>query len=169
MIEIKLKSITELKTDVIVNAANEHLIIGSGVCGAVFKAAGVNELTKACDEVGHCDTGSAVITPGFNLAKYIIHTVGPRYKDGNSNEEKLLYSCYQNVLDLAKQYECKSIGFPLISSGIYRYPVEDAWKVAIRSIYDWFKENDYEIDVVFAVLDESIKRIGVETINNIKR
>ena len=160
MIEIKIISITELKTDVIVNAANQDLWMGGGVCGAIFNAAGASKLQEACDKIGHCDTGDAVITSGFNLCKYIIHAVGPIYKDGKNNEAVLLESCYKKALDLAKEYNCKSIGFPLISSGIFAYPIKEAWQVAIKAIIEWLYENDYAIDIVFAVLSENVEKIG---------
>ena len=101
-IEIRKISITDLNTDAIVNAANDGLWAGSGVCGAIFDAAGYTLLKKACDEIGHCDTGSAVITPGFNSkAKYIIHAVGPIWRGGDNNEPQLLYSAYHKALELA--------------------------------------------------------------------
>lgn len=103
-----------------------HLWAGGGVCGAIFKEAGYNELTDACTKIGHCDTGNAVITPGFQLkAKYIIHAVGPQWHGGSHNKEHLLRKCYQTALLLARDNGCKSIGFPLISSGIYGYPKKE--------------------------------------------
>ncbi len=103
-IEIVKKGITKLDVDVIVNAANQHLQAGDGVCGAVFQDAGYSELQKACNDIGFCPTGSAVITPGFNLkAKYIIHAVGPRWKGGTADEPGKLYSCYKRSLELAKE------------------------------------------------------------------
>ena len=119
-IEIKKISITKLDTDAIVNAANEGLLEGGGVCGAIFQEAGSVELTKACNAIGGCKTGNAVITPGFNLpAKYVIHAVGPRWFDGKHNEPKLLYSAYKQSLLIAKENGLHSIGFPLISAGIF--------------------------------------------------
>ena len=118
-IEIRKIGITDLNTDCIVNAANSSLMRGSGVCGAIFRAAGARELQAACDKIGHCPTGSAVITPGFGLkAKYVIHAVGPIWQGGNNDEPQYLYGCYQASLDRAAEYNCHSIGFPLISSGI---------------------------------------------------
>ena len=126
-IEIRRVSITDLDTDAIVNAANEGLWAGGGVCGAIFKAAGHDQLQAACHKIGHCDTGSAVITPGFHLkAKYIIHAVGPRWAGGSHDEPKLLYGAYRRALELAVENGCQSIGFPLISAGIFGYPVEKA-------------------------------------------
>ena len=99
---IQKQSITEMDVDCIVNAANSQLRHGGGVCGAIFAAAGARELQAACDALGHCPTGEAVITPGFRLkAKYIVHAVGPIWQGGNCNEEKLLYNCYQNAMKVA--------------------------------------------------------------------
>lgn len=109
-IHIVKKSVTKLDVDCVVNAANEGLWAGGGVCGAIFKEAGYNELTDACTKIGHCDTGNAVITPGFQLkAKYIIHAVGPQWHGGSHNKEHLLRKCYQTALLLARDNGCKSI------------------------------------------------------------
>ena len=103
-IQIQKANIVELATDCIVNAANEGLWAGSGVCGAIFSAAGYDELTRACDAIGHCDTGSAVITPGFHLkARYMIHAVGPIWRGGNNGEAKQLYSCFASPLLPSRQ------------------------------------------------------------------
>ena len=165
-IEIIKKGITKLDVDVIVNAANKHLQAGGGVCGAVFQDAGYTELQKACDKIGFCHTGSAVITPGFNLkAKYIIHAVGPVWKGGNADEPKKLYSCYKNSLELANENSCHSIAFPLISSGIFGYPKDKAWRKALQACLDFISENeDYDIDIYFAVLDDSAKALGEKTL-----
>ena len=166
MIVIEQINIINLKTDAIVNAANSHLLSGGGVCGAIFRAAGPKELAEACRKIGHCDTGKAVITDGFALCKYIIHAVGPIYVDGEHNEAELLYSCYREALDLAKKYKCESVGFPLISSGIYAYPKRQAWEVAIKSITDWQAINSDDIKIIFAVLDKEDKELGLEVIKN---
>ncbi len=161
-ISIQMIGITNLSTDCIVNAANEGLWAGGGVCGAIFRAAGHNKLQAACDKIGHCDTGKAVITPGFDLkAKYIIHAVGPVWHGGNSREPELLYGCYQESLLRAKENGCHSIGFPLISAGIFGYPKEQAWERALKACSDFLKDNpDYEMDIIFAVLDDHIMRLG---------
>ena len=131
-ISIQKTSITSLTTDAIVNAANEGLWAGGGVCGAIFRSAGHDKLQAACDAIGHCDTGSAVITPGFNLpAKYIIHAVGPVWRGGNNGEPELLYGAYKSSLMLALENGCHSIGFPLISAGFFGYPKDKAWRKAI--------------------------------------
>ena len=169
-ISIQKTSITSLTTDAIVNAANESLWAGGGVCGAIFKAAGHNKLQAACNAIGHCDTGSAVITPGFNLpAKYIIHAVGPVWRGGNNNEPKLLYGAYKSSLSLAEKNNCHSIGFPLISAGIFGFPVDKAWRKAIQACNDFFKKNpNADLQVIFAVMDDEIKSIGEQTLSELQ-
>lgn len=165
-IEIRRVSITDLDTDAIVNAANEGLWAGGGVCGAIFKAAGHDQLQAACHKIGHCDTGSAVITPGFHLnAKYIIHAVGPRWAGGSHDEPKLLYGAYRRALELAVENGCQSIGFPLISAGIFGYPVVQAWDKAIQVCSD-FIEKGNQIDIVFAVLSDDNLEIGKKVLKD---
>ena len=161
-IELRKAGITHLDTDAVVNAANEGLYEGGGVCGAIFSAAGSKELTDACRKIGHCDTGNAVITPGFKLQnRYIIHAVGPMWKGGVSDEPKLLYSAYYRSLILAKENGLHSIGFPLISAGIFGYPKDMAWKMAFSACRDFINaEWPYEMDIVFAVPDDSIRALG---------
>lgn len=161
-IQIKKISITALDTDAIVNAANDGLWAGGGVCGAIFKAAGYDQLQEACNKIGHCDTGSAVITPGFNLkAKYVIHAVGPRWKDGKHKEPEQLYSAYYKSLELAAENHCRSIGFPLISAGIFGYPVDLAWQQALTACGDFLNQKkDLSLDIVFAVLNDDIIGAG---------
>ena len=166
-IEIKQIDITDLNVDAVVNAANSRLLEGGGVCGAIFRKAGSKELTDACFNLGGCETGNAVITPGFNLpAKYIIHAVGPIWHGGDSNEEELLYNAYKQSLILAKENDCSSIAFPLISSGIYGYPKNQAWEIAIQSCSDFINDNlDYPIRIIFAVLSDKSKEMGEKAIN----
>ena len=160
MIEIRKMSIVDLETDAVVNAANEGLRAGGGVCGAIFQAAGHDQLQAACQRIGHCEPGSAVITPGFGMkAKYIIHAVGPRWSGGKKNEPELLYGAYRRALELAVENGCGSIGFPLISAGIFGYPVEQAWQEALRACVD-FLDKGGKIDIVFAVLAEEIYQSG---------
>ena len=161
-IEIRKISITELDTDAIVNAANEGLWAGGGVCGAIFRAAGYEQLQDACDAIGHCDTGSAVITPGFDLkARYIIHAVGPRWSGGKHREPELLYSAYYKSLELALENGCRSIGFPLISAGIFGYPLQGAWQTAVRACGDFLDHlTDQSLDIIFAVLSDEIIEAG---------
>ena len=168
-ITIRKIGITKLDTDAVVNAANTGLREGGGVCGYIFHDAGSDEMTIACNKIGYCAEGSAVITPGFKLpAKYVIHAVGPRWYDGNHNEPKLLYSAYKQSLILAKQNNLHSIGFPLISAGIFGYPVDKAWRKAIQACNDFLDANqDYDINIVFAVLDDTILNIGKSVLNDI--
>ena len=154
---IALADITSLHVDCIVNAANAQLQHGGGVCGAIFAAAGAKELQEACDRHKYCPTGEAVLTPAFRLpAKYIAHAVGPVWNGGNRNEEQLLYNCYQNSMKLAHQKNCHSIAVPLISSGIYGYPAEQAWRVAIRAIL----ESPCPMDVTIAVISSKALALG---------
>ena len=170
-IEIIKTGITSLETDALVNAANEGLWEGGGVCGIIFEAAGSRELQAACNAIGGCKTGSAVITPGFKLkSKYIIHAVGPRWTDGKHDEPKLLYSAYKQSLILAVQNNCRSIGFPLISAGIFGYPVDKAWRKAIQACLDFQKANpDKDIDIQFAVIDDKTLDIGKKTLAELKK
>lgn len=161
-ISIRLSDITKMETDAVVNAANQELRAGGGVCGAIFAAAGRDELRSACDAIGHCDTGSAVITPGFCLkAKYIIHAVGPVWRGGMDGEPELLRGAYENALNLACENGCRSITFPLISAGIYGYPRDLAWKAALETCmqYHW-KNPDADLEIIFAVLDPAILEQG---------
>ena len=170
-ITIQKIGITKLAADAVVNAANTGLWHGSGVCGYIFQDAGVKEMTAACNAIGHCDEGCAVITPGFKLpAKYVIHAVGPRYKDGKHGEPELLYSAYKQSLLLAKENGLHSIGFPLISAGVFGYPKEEAWQKALEACQDFLAaEPDYEMDIVFAVLDDTIKAIGERLLAKMSR
>ena len=168
-IDIQLTGITDLDTDCIVNAANSRLAMGSGVCGVIFRAAGPADMQAACDRIGHCPTGGAVITDGFALrAKYVVHAVGPVWQGGGNNEPQNLYSCYQESLNRARENGCRSIGFPLISAGIFGYPKDKALKQALQSCSDWISANpDYDIDIVFAVLDQGIYDLGRKTMKEL--
>jgi O-acetyl-ADP-ribose deacetylase (regulator of RNase III) len=149
-LQIIQSDICLMETDAIVNAANEYLRIGGGVCGSIFYNAGAFKLQSACDEYGHCDIGNSVITDSFNLkSKYIIHTVGPIYKDGRHDEGELLESAYLSALELAKDNNCKSISFPLISTGTYAYPKDQALKIAINSIAKFLKVNEMDVYLVY--------------------
>ncbi|MBR5953343.1 MAG: macro domain-containing protein [Pseudobutyrivibrio sp.] len=167
-LSIEKKGITEFATDAIVNAANSRLAPGGGVCGAIFSQAGYDELDDACIKIGRCNTGDAVITPGFNLpAKYIVHAVGPIWQGGANNEPKLLYNAYKNALTVAKENNCKSIAFPLISAGIYGYPLKEAWQVALQACLDFLLEE--EIDITFAVLDQKIMEVGQQELQKLRQ
>ncbi len=147
--------LTKLKVDAVVNAANSRLAPGGGVCGAIFAAAGYEQLERSCRAIGGCETGCAVLTEGFLLpAKYIIHTVGPIWRGGGNGEEELLKNCYRSTLVLARENGCNSIAFPLISSGIYGYPKIEALKIAVNSIQAYLEEHD--IAVYLTLFDPEI-------------
>jgi O-acetyl-ADP-ribose deacetylase len=138
-IEIIQADITEMKVDAIVNAANNALSGGGGVDWAIHRAAGI-ELQKACQALKGCETGQSKITNGFNLyATYIIHTVGPVWNNGTRDEIDLLKSCYQTVLQLASQNNIKTIAFPAISAGSYRFPFDKAFAIAYDTISNYLK------------------------------
>ena len=162
-IKIIKESIVNIRADAIVNAANNQLAQGGGVCGVIFYAAGSEKLRKACNAIAHCDVGDAVITPAFNHknSKFIIHAVGPVWKGGENGEAKLLYNAYMSSLKLAKKNGCKSIAFPLISSGIFGYPIHGAWEQALNACVDFLKENLMDdFTIVFAALKDSIVEDG---------
>ncbi|MDO4778177.1 MAG: macro domain-containing protein [Tissierellia bacterium] len=141
--------ITNLKVDAIVNAANERLWEGGGVCGRIFEVAGKNDLSAACRKIGYCETGDAVLTSGFKLpAKYVIHAVGPIYRNGKFKEDIILKKTYMSALNLAKSKDIKSIAFPLISAGIFAYPKGEAIEIALRSIKEFLSQNDMEVFLV---------------------
>ena len=159
--QIVTGDLTRFKADALVNAANARLQEGGGVCGALFQAAGRSQLKAACDQIGGCDTGQAVITPAFNLpAQYLIHAVGPVYLDGNQGEEALLRSAYQSALRLAEAHGLSSIAFPMISSGIYGYPWQEAFQVARDSIRDYLNQQQgEELDVTLVLYDKRRSRL----------
>ncbi len=150
--------ITTQRVDAIVNAANERLLQGGGVCGAIFAAAGARKLQKACDAIGYCATGDAVITEGFELpASFIIHTVGPVWHGGESGEEAKLASCYTRSLEVAESKDLKTVAFPSISTGIFGYPVEKAAKTAVKAVKEYVKDKDME--VLWVLFDEDTKKV----------
>lgn len=162
------QDITKMNVDVIVNAANTALQMGGGVCGAIFNAAGAEDLQKACRLAAPIKTGAAAITPGFALpAKYIIHAAGPVYHyQTREISELLLRSAYTESLKLAAAYHCESIAFPLISSGIYGYPKAEALQVASEAIQDFLADHD--MDIYLAVFDKSAFTISKKLMGNVQ-
>ena len=153
-IEIQKGDITKFKVDAIVNAANTSLLGGGGVDGAIHRAAGP-ELLETCRKLNGCPTGEAKITPGFKLpAKYVIHTVGPVWSGGNSNEDELLTNCYRNSLDRALDNNIKTIAFPSISTGAYRFPIERAAKIAVAEVKNFLEEHTAVEKVIFVCFDD---------------
>ena len=166
MIKIIQSDITLLPVDAIVNAANERMLGGGGVDGAIHRAAG-RELHEACLAVPEvrpgvrCPTGEARITPGFRLpAKHVIHTVGPVWRGGTHGEPDLLAACYRNSLALAAEHACRSVAFPCISTGVYGYPLEPAARIALREARDFLSRppaqanGEREMEVVFCCFSE---------------
>jgi O-acetyl-ADP-ribose deacetylase (regulator of RNase III) len=147
--EIVRNDITKMDVDVIVNATNQALKMGGGVCGAIFSAAGVSELSAECDRIGHCEPGKVVMTKGYALpAKFIIHSVGPIWRGGNYREAKILESCYREAMELARRHGFKSLAFPLISSGVFGYPKDEALHVAISAIGTYLLQHDLLVYLV---------------------
>ncbi|MFA9370277.1 MAG: O-acetyl-ADP-ribose deacetylase [Labilibaculum antarcticum] len=153
-ISIEKSDITQLEVDAIVNAANESLLGGGGVDGAIHRAAGP-ELLQECRKLNGCTTGEVKITKAYQLkAKHVIHTVGPIWKGGNYNEKQLLQNCYENCIRLAEKMKLESIAFPNISTGIYGFPKKEAAEIAIRTIQEEVKHLKSIHKIIFCVFDD---------------
>ena len=148
MIKIVRGDITSQTTDAIVNAANTHLIAGSGVCGAIHRVAGP-ELERECSAIGGCPTGEARVTDAYDLpCKYVIHAVAPRYWDGTRGESELLTRCYQSIFSLTKKHRIESVSIPAIGTGIYRYPIKEATEIAFDTTLTAQKKQNLSVEFV---------------------
>ncbi|MDI9470697.1 MAG: macro domain-containing protein [Bacillota bacterium] len=160
--------ITHLAVDAIVNAANSDLLRGGGVCGSIFRAAGVKELEAACAPLAPVPTGEAVVTPGFALAAtYVIHAVGPVYRGGHHGEAGLLASAYRRSLELARDLGLTSIAFPLISSGIYGYPKAEALRIARETITDFLLAEEHELQVTLVIFDRASYEVAAGLLDEV--
>lgn len=168
-IEVWQGDITTLEVDAIVNAANRSLLGGGGVDGAIHRAAGP-ELKEACKSLGGAETGEAKLTKGFKLpAEYVIHTVGPVYKDGHQGEDNLLSSCYLNSLKIADGHQLLTIAFPAISTGIYGYPAKEAAEIAIHTILGYLKQESSKLQVTLVAFDRQTEELYNETLETIDK
>ena len=157
-LEVVRGDITKLAVDVIVNAANTSLLGGGGVDGAIHRAAGP-ELLRACEKLGGCATGSAKATPGFHLpAKWVFHAVGPIWDGGTHHEPDLLAGCYRRCMELAHEHEAKSIAFPAISTGIYRFPRQQAAEIAVKTVREHLQASKVN-RVLFCCFDDPTAEI----------
>lgn len=157
--EIILGDITKISVDAIVNAANTTLLGGGGVDGAIHRAAGPKLLAE-CKALGGCKTGQAKITKGYNLpAKFVIHTPGPIYKDGNHNENTLLENSYRSSLSLAEKNGCKTVAFPSISTGVYHFPLDKAAAISVKTILSFLSQSKV-VETVYMVAFDRVSEIA---------
>ena len=157
MLELQIGDITRCEVDAIVNAANESLLGGGGVDGAIHRAAGPG-LLEECRKLGGCRTGEARITAGYRLrARHVIHTVGPIWNDGRSNEPELLASCYRSCIELANKHQLQSLAFPAISCGVYGYPHAQAAEIAVSTVRESLKGTSVE-QVIFMVFSREMAK-----------
>lgn len=164
-INIILGDITEIKVDAVVNAANNTLLGGGGVDGAIHRVGGPSILEQT-KKIGGCPTGEARITTAGNLpSNYVIHTVGPVYKDGKKGEEKLLYNAYYNSLLLAKEYKIETIAFPSISTGVYGYPMEEAFPIVYNSITTFIDQENFIKEINFILFSREDYDFYMENMN----
>ena len=160
--------IARVRADVLVNAANERLAAGGGVCGAIFEGAGVSRMAAACAKIGHCPTGSAVTTPGFDLpCRWVFHAVGPIWRGGTHGERELLQSCYRSVFAEVERLGATSVAFPLISAGIFGYPVRKALDVA-RAEVSAFLDDHPDVEVTLVVFTRDVVAQGVALLGELR-
>jgi O-acetyl-ADP-ribose deacetylase len=167
LFEVVVADITTLEVDAIVNAANTSLLGGGGVDGAIHSAAGPG-LLEQCRTLGGCETGGAKITPGFGLvARHVIHAVGPVWRSGRQGEAGLLASCYRRALDIAVKHELKSIAFPAISTGVYRFPPQEAAEIAVNTVSSHPRVGSLE-RVVFCAFDQATADLHTRAIGRMR-
>jgi O-acetyl-ADP-ribose deacetylase (regulator of RNase III) len=167
-IQVVEADITRLELDAIVNAANTSLLGGGGVDGAIHRRAG-RELLAECRTLGGCETGDAKLTHGYNLpAKYVIHAVGPRWSGGGRGERALLASCYRRSLELARTHEIRTIAFPAISTGVYRFPMREAAEIAVATIAAELANHDLPHLVTLCTYDAEATKITTEALDAIR-
>jgi O-acetyl-ADP-ribose deacetylase (regulator of RNase III) len=171
-IEVIKGDITKIVADAIVNAANSSLLGGGGVDGAIHRAGGpeiLNDCRKIIAKQGGCKTGQAVITTAGNLpAKFVIHTVGPVWNDGKNEEAKKLSDCYKNSLQLAVENNCKTIAFPNISTGVYKFPKAEAAKIAVETVSQFIAHHDEIEKIIFVCFDEENFQLIKEELQHLK-